>query len=151
MSTKKILVIEDNQKHLADAKAFFADKSEYDVEYLVNGQQAIDCLKSGGAKRYTYVITDLFMPLSEGFPLEQPIGLGIFMMCKEQGVRCIINTSGYHHGQKYQWVYSLPGVNMVDSPTGDREAESDTKRWSDCIIALMVVRRSVGVDWSSWE
>lgn len=147
--TKKILVIEDNAKHLADAKAFFADKPEYDVEYLVNGQQAIDCLKSGGAKRYTYVITDLFMPLSEGYPMEQPIGLGIFIMCKEQKVRCIINTAGYHHGQKYQWVHSLPGIIMRDSWGGDKEAEGETKHWGKCLEDL-TWDGTVGVGANEW-
>lgn len=161
MSTKKILVIEDNQKHLADAKAFFADKPEYEVEYATNGSQAMELVQYhpgttlyhpvSKATQFQFVITDLYMPLDEHHKDEQPIGLGIAMLCRLQGVRCVICTAGHHHGSRYEWIHRLSGganFPMVDS-SSEREMEADTKKWHE---AVETAEGRLGCwGWSHWS
>lgn len=104
--TKKILVIEDNQKHLADVKALFASKPEYEVTYLQDGHSAIKFLNENFGK-LDGVITDVMMPYNDRATAEQPIGFGIAMLCRELGLPCVMCTAGYHHGSRYQWICDL--------------------------------------------
>ncbi len=128
----KILVIEDNEKHLRDAKKFFSAMSEIEVLYAEDyrGANVEEKLKEVGG-----VISDIFFPLKKGdktWGQEEPIGVSIMMRCRELKLPCILNTSGYHHGSRYQWIcdlqrdFSLPEI--VDS-TGDYFKEAETKNW----------------------
>ena len=132
MNTKKILVIEDNQKHLADAKTFFADKPEYQVEYVENGNKAMTLLRDTA---YSAVVTDIFMPWDEQYPNEEPIGFGIAMFCQKQKIPCVMNTAVHHHGARHQWIstliYDLGLPQAVRAYGVDREAEAETKKWPE--------------------
>ncbi len=141
--TKRILVIEDNQKHIDDAKAFFADKPEYQVEYAENGEKAFRLLNNP-SNIYDGVITDIFMPWGEHYPSEQPAGFGIAILCCDMGIPCVMNTAGHHHGQKYQWIHCLstsgslrPKLGgMIDGGLQDMGTEADTKRWNFVEMSL---------------
>jgi len=65
--TLEILVVEDNEKHMEDAKAEMSKRIEagedLTVNYATSYAEAIQALQS---KHYDGVITDIFMPSSEG-------------------------------------------------------------------------------------
>ncbi len=148
MSTKKILVIEDNQKHLADAKAFFADKPEYQVEYhdsnimlTIGNLIGRFYLKSRRDKidfGYDGVITDLFFPWhEEKYPLEVPAGMGIAMFCNEHQIPCVVNTSGGGHGQRSRWATDiLRSMNFPLFAEGFEDDEVAQKKWPQVVEQL---------------
>jgi len=162
--TMRVLVIEDNPKHLEDAKAFFMN-TEYVVNYVTNGEQAMQLLADKGgfhdepqAPQFRFVVTDLYLPLNSQFPEEQPIGIGIAMLCKQQGVRCVICTAGHHHGKRYEWIsnlhrsaLSLPMVTS-DSVVPERDGEAESKFWQDAVeLAEGRSEKYRSFDWYGWE
>ncbi len=167
METKRILVIEDNQKHRADAKAFFADKPEYKVDYagsgiggihtLVGGSQInapLEWLKNNGyiKTRHVGVITDVFMPWdSSHFTQEAPIGFTIAKLCLDMSIPVVMNTTANHHGKNFQWMNELLPIlgfdrkQLIDGndvlDLVDREEWSkafDTERENGALIELSV-------------
>jgi hypothetical protein len=135
----KILVIEDNEKHLNDAKAFFSGIVGLEVIY------AEDYRKSKVSEKILEVdgvISDIFFPLAKGdntWGQEEPIGVSIMMRCREMKLPCILNTSGYHHGSRYQWICDLQRdlklPEIVDS-SGDYFKDAETKNWKYAYEAL---------------
>lgn len=138
MSTKKILVIEDNQKHLADAKAFFAGKPEYQVDYAETGRNGVHSLIGGKETnasllwlknngyikvQHVGVITDIFMPWElPNFSLEVPAGFTIAKLCNDLGIPVVMNTSANHHGKNFQWMNELVPIMGFDR---DQLVDSD--------------------------
>src|SRR3989338_1368913 len=99
----RILVIEDNTKHLADAKTFFAKEHkhpEVEVLYaqtLVEASETVDCLggRDPGKEKVDGIISDVFFPLSAWRPQVEPVGVGVLLLCREYGVPCVLNTAGH--------------------------------------------------------
>ncbi len=125
---KRLLVIEDDPNHLADAKSVFGDVEGLDVLYAEDGKQA---RKAFGVSNFTSlyglqdivdgVITDLFFPLAPGeFRVEAvnegPNGLIIGALCQRAGIPYVICTSGYHHGSKYEWASQMSSAMAGDAP-----------------------------------
>lgn len=135
----KILVIEDNQKHLNDAKEFFSTIEGVEVVY------AVDYRNSRVKEKLTEVqgvISDIFFPLQKGdstWGQEEPIGVSIMIRCREMKLPCILNTSGYHHGSRYQWICSLQRdlelPEIVDA-SGDYFKDADKKNWKQAFEEL---------------
>jgi hypothetical protein len=124
VTISKILVIEDTPKHLADAKAYFADKP-VEVVYASTYEEAKKLYDSVDA-----VISDVYFPESEG---KEATDMGVEVALDLHGKKpFVLCTSGYHHGSKLQHVCSLGRAygwgEMVDGccpPEGDVE----TKEW----------------------
>ena len=134
----KILVIEDSSKHLRDAAKFFSTQHpEIKIEYVTSIDPRWD-IKPGA---FDGVISDIFFP-PKGCSQEEPVGVAVMIICRELGIPCILNTTGYHHGPRYDWIVSLQRAiglpNMVDA-TEDRYAEAETKNWAGALEALMRV------------
>lgn len=165
MKLEKILVIEDNKKHLEDAKKYLADKN---VEVLyastmqeakelykeeVQDMEAVDALndqldegninKDEYSKKYAKtiryearvdgIISDIYFPLTDTAPYDkpEPIGVQIALEAKQLGIPCVLNTAGYHHGTKYEWICQLARSQkwpLIDA-SQDRNKEADTKNW----------------------
>ncbi len=58
------------------------------------------------------VISDIYFPYDKSGKWSdpnQPVGLGIAVMCKDPRINipCVLNTAGYHHGTKYQWIHEF--------------------------------------------
>ncbi|HCC83485.1 TPA: hypothetical protein DEP96_01395 [Candidatus Uhrbacteria bacterium] len=107
----KILIIEDDPKHFADANAFFFGREGitelvvvktfddarphlFDSEYLKR-------------KAADGVISDVTFPrwyLSKK-PLQ--IGVAIMSLCQKRGIPCVLNTDGYHHNDELDWICTL--------------------------------------------
>jgi hypothetical protein len=112
MTTKlRILVIEDDPKHLQDAKDFFST-IEIDVTYResyepfnymtrINTPHLYDDFS-----KYDGVISDIYFPEFLGKET-QPIGVSVMFQCKLMNIPCILCTAGHHHGLHYQWIHDM--------------------------------------------
>lgn len=109
---KKILVIEDDPKHLQDAKNFFSGIEDIEVTYHESFEPFTSIARykgrspSGDLRNYDGVISDIYFPHKPGQEI-QPIGVSIMFLCKMMNIPCVHCTSGYHHGQHYQWINDL--------------------------------------------
>lgn len=139
---KRILVIEDTDKHIQEAKKFFAGIVGVEVTYLEDLFEIERSAPNRGRALPKYfdnfdgVISDIFFPRCKGSEKwgtsDQPVGVAVMMWCRELGKACILNTAGYHHGSKYQWICSLQrslGLPEIVDSTADYFGEADSKDW----------------------
>ena len=109
---KKILIIEDDPKHLQDARNFFSKiegvKVTYQESYepFNNLTRANKPYLSDNFKNYDGVISDIYFPGTPGEET-QPIGASVLVQCHALNVPCVLCTSGYHHGDHYQWICDM--------------------------------------------
>ena len=109
---KKLLIIEDNPKHLQDAKNFFSTIEGVDVTYQESYEPfsfmtRMNTLALGDDfKKYDGVISDIYFPEKPGKET-QPIGVSVMFQCKVMNVPCVLCTDGYHHGQHYAWIHEM--------------------------------------------
>lgn len=80
------------------------------------------------------------LPPSELYRLElEAFGVAVLIACTERKIPCVLNTAGYHHGAKYQWitllVRTLKLPEIVDA-SSNRHAEAETKNWERALRAL---------------
>jgi hypothetical protein len=148
----RILVIEDDPKHIADAKEFFAGYPDIRVSYVSELYEAFGYL--GFTQTYQGpheieepsvdgVISDIFF--NSGHPYgrrgaDGPLGVVTFFLCKQRGIPCVLNTAGFHHGDKYQWIHELAmwGAlpKMIDAAFSPNE-EAVAKNWERAFEGLM--------------
>jgi len=139
----KLLVIEDNPKHLRDAKKFFSSQKNVETVYTSNFEEAQGYLN---AEKVDGVISDIYFPLVNYPPdypmeLEEPTGVLVMMICRQRGIPCILNTAGYHHGGRYNWICCLQRYlepsepEMVDA-SDDEFKEARTKDWKTALKKL---------------
>ena len=134
----KILVIEDNRKHTEDARSFFAGQSDTEVVFAPDFKNAREHLEPG---KVDGVISDIHFPstLDEWGAEHASCGVAVMVICQERVIPCVLNTAGYHHGRRYQWVCSLQREltlpEIVDA-SNDRDAEADTKNWDEALRRL---------------
>ena len=139
---EKILVVEDNPTHLADAKAFFEGVEGLEVFYARTFEQAEGFIPRSGESRVDGVITDVFLPIGRTYRGrsrdEDPIGLLVAAECHMQGIPFVFCTAGYHHGLKYNWINMMQRTmqwpEMIDAARDDTEAEH--KNWERAYEAL---------------
>ncbi len=119
----KILVIEDQEKHLADAKEFFAGIQGYEfffatslldvvnlgsrqTDYVGNGEDLPNILSS-----FDGVITDYHFAVGDrsngGMDSHRPIGMMIMLTAFLLGIPAIGVTDKDHHQSHLQWFTSF--------------------------------------------
>jgi len=152
---KKILVIEDNPQHVADANAYFlqlmltGEITDTEFIYKKYLKDALPFL--GGAqfpqldwdKSEDYlecpdrmvdgVISDIEFPLNAAHRTPFQIGVGVMCVCRERGIPCILNTSHWHHGETIDWICQLGRrlrwPEIVDGPEVNI-GEATQKNWA---------------------
>jgi hypothetical protein len=140
MENQKILIIEDNLKHLQDAIDFFAEKPETKIITARNYEEAEKTLYKSNEKYQRImpdiegVISDIYFPLCNDSHWDQPepIGIKVALECSRLGLPFVLNTAGYHHGRRYEWINHLASSedwNMVDNGS-DYEQDADSKDWN---------------------
>ncbi len=148
--TKKILVIEDDEKHIADAKEFFKEIKDWEVTYATNYEEASKIMFEDphrferGKGNLDGIISDIYFPLNSRPKFEeekQPIGVRVKIESGEMGVPCVLNTAGYHHGAKYEWINGLAYFQrwkIIDVEPLDpgKEDESNYKNWKEAYEEL---------------
>lgn len=147
-----ILVIEDDSKHRAHAKTFFATVPDVNVLFANNYDEAGKLLFKGsdfdpgkreGNGTIDGVISDIYFPLvdHDEYSNSEPIGVRIAIELKQANIPFVLNTSYYHHGRKCEWISRLArhqGWKIIDS--GSREkihGEASCKNWKGALDALL--------------
>ncbi len=168
----KMLIVEDQEKHLADAKATvkkLEQKFELEVRYagtLEEAKKELDWAE--------VVVTDLFFPEKAGESPDPPMrpldelgppskraifaeqhmsGIKLTKLCIEQKKPVVICTSTHHHGAKTQpacdWIREQ-GMELVDVYPEDSQAEAKTKKWHQAILMAIILRNEPAGK-LSWE
>jgi len=137
----RILVIEDNERHIADAKNFFDGQTDVEVEYASNMETALPHLKPDAVDG---VISDIIFPYDGSRRSYKPNGAQgaiIAALCHERVIPCVLITDSSHHSENNNWVCGtarslhLPElIDCVRNP-GDPMAVKG-KRWEDALITL---------------
>lgn len=154
---EKILVVEDNPKHLADARAFFDKVEGVEVYYATAYDEAVENYIDENVRdenlgyklvkntqRVDGVITDIYLPLGARFVGrkndEDPVGLLVAAKCHMEDMPFVFCTAGYHHGVKYNWINMLQRTmhwpEMIDVYSYDDEQEADQKPWDEAYTTL---------------
>ncbi len=101
---KKILVVEDRPNHMKDALEFLSSIEGLEIFTATNASEASGIIFN---EDLDGVITDIFIPISSGKSSENPCGLIVAAQAKEKGIRCVLCTDQYHHGEKLEWLYQM--------------------------------------------
>lgn len=148
----KILVIEDNQKHLRDAINYSESLVGCDVDFATSLAEAFEFLRKN---KYDCVISDVFFPAEQGASSETfANALAINRKLVEEGIHHVFNTAGNHHGKKFNgFLHKTPhGFNGFDRDhfcaTGmvmeaypeDCSAEKDSKQWKAAFRYVLIVQ-----------
>lgn len=152
----RFLVVEDNQKHLNDARAYSQKLADCTVDFATTLAEAMDLLAKN---RYDGAICDVFFPAEAGASAETfENALALSTKLVELGIHHVFNTAGNHHGSKYDGflhktpkaVY-FPGKKRWETPSflmsgmviesypDDSDTDKDTKQWQAAFRYLMLV------------
>ncbi len=156
--TRKILVVEDGEKHRTDADEFFRGLEGVDIVYAKNYDEAWTVLYNHRNEQYHLdgAIVDIYMPQSDASGLkdsyppqvqdhiramatnQEPCGVGLAVLLEKADIPFVLNTAGYHHGAKYEWINGLcssVGWPLIDA-SGDYSSEAETKDWRKAYESL---------------
>jgi hypothetical protein len=125
-------VIEDGFLHRIDARKFFSGKDGIEMVSASNFNEADSILNDPAD--IDGVISDIYFPLSvsEQWNQPEPIGIRVALICEEAKIPFVLNTAGYHHGRRYEWINGLCRERrwiLVDA-CSDYEKESLSKDWA---------------------
>lgn len=122
---RNILVIEDNTKHLVDAREFFGKINGFNFVFAENFTDAVCTNEEERSdsyaertpnlterlKRYDGIITDLHFPIGKmagNHPNSvHQIGIGIMLTAFYADIPCVATTDQDHHGEELQWITTL--------------------------------------------
>lgn len=147
----KILLVEDNAKHLSEGVGMLTARG-HEVVTACTACDAKNLIRDGG---FDGVITDVHLPFGEKYPHADfsdpatPSGVLVALVCRDKGIPFVFCADGYHHGVKLQWVHDIcallaPGgcgwELMADGIHQEGEDEyheiCDTKDW-ECALSLL--------------
>jgi CheY-like chemotaxis protein len=147
---KTILVVEDNSQHLR-AAVVALESAGVTVVTAVDASEGMKKMRreKEGSKHWRPeyeaavdgVITDIYMPYVDSPAYrhdKDPCGVLVASEAKRLGIPVIFCTSGYHHGDRYQWIFELGkviDVSMVDSgQSSSRDPEErPSKDWKKAL------------------
>lgn len=147
---KKVLIVEDNPKHLEDAVRIL-QKAGLDVVTAKDASTGINRMVGDAytASRPSIpreawlvdgVITDVFMPQNNQTSGDHdPCGLQVAAVAAKAGIPFVLCTAGYHHTTRYEWINNLCGLTrwtLVDSTTSKTE-EAPEKNWAEALEYLI--------------
>jgi len=139
-SKLNILVIEDNEKHLEDAERFFVIHcGRVNVIFAKTYWEAAEYLD---AAKVDGIISDIHFPRNDhpNWSQPEPIGAMVMVLCRERKIPCILNTDGYHHGSRNQWICDLQrslGLPEIVDASTDYRKEAETKNWKKAYEKLL--------------
>ena len=93
--------------------------------------------------QYDAVLSDIFFPTGDEHKDHNvPAGVGVFFICRDKKIPCVLVTAGNHHGKDYEWVWKtvhniIPMIGLVSYkepwPLADclgvGDGEAPEKRW----------------------
>jgi CheY-like chemotaxis protein len=109
----RILVIEDSEKHLADARKYVKKLVGCTVDFATTLAEALELLQKN---KYDGVISDVFFPAKVGASAETfENAITISAKLLEMGIFHVFNTAGDHHGLEYQgFLWKTPKAILAD-------------------------------------
>ena len=143
----KILVIEDDFKHKQDARKFFEAQPDVEVTFASNYLDARKVMFDSDKETYERikgnidgVISDVYFPLtsSQQWNQPEPIGVRVAVELSQLGIPFVLNTAGYHHGRRYEWINQFArdqGWEIIDTGS-DYEQDTDSKNWERAYQSL---------------
>lgn len=147
----KILVIEDNAKHVDDAKKYMFGLVSVETDFATTLAEAMELLQKNN---YDGVISDVFFPAETGASTETfENAIAVSTKLVEMGVHHVFNTSGNHHGRKYQgFIWKTPKAvhndnyyhflttgMIIEAYPKDSNADKDTKQWQAAFRYILLV------------
>ena len=130
----KLLIVEDRQHHTDSAKNFFAGKG-VQVSFTKTMTGFLNALMRDVDE---CVLSDVFFPYDDdSYQDEVPAGVAVYFICQSKSLPCVLITSGFHHGKKYQWIHRLiRETGKVQTIVGHGnactpEAEASEKNWAE--------------------
>lgn len=137
---KKILVVEDNEKHLQDAKELLEGRVQAGVPINVDYASTLDeALGKLHCTKYDGVMTDVFFSRNQGTQ-EVSSGKDVATYALENRIPFVMVTSTHHHGYKTepinQWIRAN-GLELVDADYKVGQGETVEKNWAGGYVALM--------------
>ena len=160
---EKMLVVEDDPKHLAEARELFEGIDGLQTFYATSLVEVIGEEESRGML-YEFkevggeitptplvdgVITDLFFPYEPKLD-NKPNGIIVAVICQKLRIPYVVCTAGHHHG-KDGWAISAiyhterPEIRMpriIEGGPFCRYKEAEHKRWADAYKALKKIVES---------
>ncbi len=155
----ELLVIEDNPKHLADAKAVSEQYQGITFTFASTLSEVKGLLEQ---KTYDAVVSDIFFPDREGEVPDDLVAAGVivaYLLLEDTQTPFVYNTAGNHHGKAYQhfqgalyyqlrnfdhsenWARKNSG-KIIEAYPEDSSTEKDTKQWSAAINYAIILARS---------
>lgn len=152
----RILVIEDTKKHLNDGRQHSEQLVGCTVDFATTLAEAMELLQKNS---YDGVISDVFFPAEAGASVETfENAIAVSTKLVEMGVHHVFNTSGNHHGSKYEgFTWKTPKATYTDDPKGNKydfrttgmiieaypensEGDKDTKQWQAAFRYILLVQ-----------
>lgn len=148
----KILVIEDNEKHLNDAREYSSKLVGCTVDFATTLTEAMGLLQRNS---YDGVISDVFFPAEEGGSaetFENAITLSAKLV--EMGIHHVFNTDGNHHGEKLRgFVWKTPKAihndeidhflttgMLIEAYPEDLDGSKSVKQWQAAFRYILLVQ-----------
>jgi len=148
----RILVIEDTEKHLNDGRQYSGQLLGCTVDFATTLAEAMELLQKNS---YDGVISDVFFPAETGASTETfENAIAVSTKLVEMGVHHVFNTSGNHHGRKYEgFVWKTPKAihndnnyhflttgMIIEAYPKDSNADKDTKQWQAAFRYILLVQ-----------
>ena len=146
----KILVIEDDQKHINDACIYSSALVGCRVDFATTLKEAILLLEKNN---YDGVISDVFFPAEIGASAETyENAILINIKLFEMGIHHVFNTAGNHHGSKFNgflWKtpkeiypedsYHFLNTGMIiEAYPRNQEDEKSEKQWESAFKYILL-------------
>ncbi|MBI2618055.1 response regulator [Candidatus Kaiserbacteria bacterium] len=134
----RILVIEDTQKHLNDAKKYVKGLVGCMVDFATTLCEAEELLMQN---QYDGVISDVFFPAKAGTSAETFMNaIAINSLLIAMGVHHVFNTAGNHHGRKYKgFIWKTPHNPLTESEEDHRSGEYGRRPCYDFRTTGMII------------
>lgn len=142
----RILVVEDDDKHLENVQALLAAETPkypfaIEVVYARDFASAMAILDEGGVDG---VLSDVFYPGNAGGAADVPSGQRLAEYCLERGLPVVLCTSTYHHCRAtqpvHEWAMSRGFWLFDNAPLDyrDNEVTAAEKPWKVAFTGLMI-------------
>ncbi len=147
----RLLLIEDNKKHLQDARQLLEERvasgAIAGVDYAATFDEAMRYLTT---TKYSGIMSDIFFPTSNGGN-EEENGTKIGEYALQNGLPFVLVTSTYHHGRKTEpvsfWARTRPDMELIDTmPETGRDGEAQSKNWIGgyVVLSYLIEAKQVG-------
>ena len=172
MEHLRMLIVEDGEKHLQDARRESLNYQDIEFVYASTFDQALEAIyhvdwaREGRQNGLDAAVLDVFFPYGSSckdfvVDAQEPTwraGLDVGKELDQSGCMFVFNTSGNHHGRKYAefqkeadavWGRSRSGftvAKLIEAYPKGSEDELETKQWSAAINYAILLAEGCMLD-----